>query len=141
MDRGSWQATVHGVSKSQTGLSTHTEPLLAWCLGESKEQAPCRSALRQEQDQKSNFIDFSGEEFIFAFTLHHTTWPHLPETYSLGSHTVLPSCVLIGCYRASPFILDDFCWMLNSCKNKHFLAFCHMHGNCISYFYYSSSSP
>ena len=24
MDRGAWQATVHGVTKSQTGLSTHT---------------------------------------------------------------------------------------------------------------------
>ena len=24
MDRGAWQATVHGVKKSQTGLSTHT---------------------------------------------------------------------------------------------------------------------
>ena len=24
MDRGAWQATVHGVTKSQTGLSRHT---------------------------------------------------------------------------------------------------------------------
>ena len=28
MDRGSWQATVHGVAKSQTQLSTHTNILL-----------------------------------------------------------------------------------------------------------------
>ena len=25
MDRGAWQATVHGVEKNQTRLSTHTE--------------------------------------------------------------------------------------------------------------------
>ena len=25
MDRGAWQATVHGVAKSQTRLSTHVE--------------------------------------------------------------------------------------------------------------------
>ena len=25
MDRGAWQATVHGVAKNQTRLSTHTE--------------------------------------------------------------------------------------------------------------------
>ena len=28
MDRGAWQATVHGVSKSQTQLSMHTGPCL-----------------------------------------------------------------------------------------------------------------
>ena len=129
------------VSQRRTGLSTHTEPPLARCLGESTEQAPCRSALHREQGQKSNFIDFSGEGFIFSFTIHHATLPHLPETYSLGSHTVLPFWVLIGWYRASPFILDDFCWPLNSSKNKAFLAFCHRHGDCISYFDYFSSSP
>ena len=26
MDRGAWQATVHGITKSQTRLSTHTHP-------------------------------------------------------------------------------------------------------------------
>ena len=26
MDRGAWQATVHGVAKSQTGLSMHAHP-------------------------------------------------------------------------------------------------------------------
>ena len=26
MDRGAWRATVHGVAKSQTGLSTHARP-------------------------------------------------------------------------------------------------------------------
>ena len=25
-DRGAWPATIHGVTKSQTGLSTHTQP-------------------------------------------------------------------------------------------------------------------
>ena len=28
MDRGAWQATVHGVTKSQTRLSTHTQTLI-----------------------------------------------------------------------------------------------------------------
>ena len=28
MDRGAWQATVHGVTKSQTRLSTHTKTLI-----------------------------------------------------------------------------------------------------------------
>jgi len=26
MDKGAWQATVHGIAKSQTRLSTHTHP-------------------------------------------------------------------------------------------------------------------
>jgi len=32
MDRGGWRATVHGIAKSQTLLSTMTEPLKA-CAG------------------------------------------------------------------------------------------------------------
>ena len=30
MDRGAWQATVHTVAKSQTGLSTHAKKPLSW---------------------------------------------------------------------------------------------------------------
>ena len=28
MDTGAWRATVHGVAKSQTGLSTHTSVII-----------------------------------------------------------------------------------------------------------------
>ena len=31
MDRRAWQATVHGVAKSQTQLSTHTPPPRIMC--------------------------------------------------------------------------------------------------------------
>ena len=35
MDRGIWQAIVHGVAKSQTRLSMHTRKVQGRCLGES----------------------------------------------------------------------------------------------------------
>ena len=35
MDRGIWQAIVHGVAKSQTRLSVHTHKVQGRCLGES----------------------------------------------------------------------------------------------------------
>ena len=31
VDRGAWQAVVHGVTKSQTGLSTHMSPSKGCC--------------------------------------------------------------------------------------------------------------
>ena len=30
MDRGAWEATAHGVTKSQTRLSTFTQSFLSW---------------------------------------------------------------------------------------------------------------
>ena len=34
MDRGAWQAAVHGVAKSQTRLSNFTFNFSLWCIGE-----------------------------------------------------------------------------------------------------------
>ena len=36
VDRGAWWATVHGVTKSQTQLSTRTKRMLDWLLMERK---------------------------------------------------------------------------------------------------------
>ena len=33
MDRGAWRATVHGATKSQTQLSTHTSARVQTCSG------------------------------------------------------------------------------------------------------------
>ena len=52
MDRGVWQAIVHGVAKSQTQLSTHTHT-----LGLLTSQEP--RCLQLENDQPSNPQDFS----------------------------------------------------------------------------------
>ena len=40
MERGEWQATVHGVTKSQTRVSTHTRPFTEEQLRPSPER-PC----------------------------------------------------------------------------------------------------
>ena len=48
MDREAWWATVHGVAKSQTGLSTHTHNTAAACAEDMlvSHQAAWRAELR-----------------------------------------------------------------------------------------------
>ena len=40
MDRGAWEATAHGVTKSQTRLSTFTQSFLSWNTFPKKTDSP-----------------------------------------------------------------------------------------------------
>lgn len=116
------------------------EPLLAWRLVGTREKTFCRPALHGQQGQKPKFTNYSSEVLVSASPL--TAQPALTclKHIHLATTTVLLFYVFIGCYMASPFIPNDLHWKLSICKNKHFAAFLHKLGDCISRFYYSSTS-
>ena len=56
MDRGAWQATVHGVAKSRTRLSTHTHTQNQACTGEGR---------GSPSSQKNSYSKSTSKEYIY----------------------------------------------------------------------------
>ena len=98
MGRGAWQATVHGVAKSQTGLSdvtftfhfhalekemaTHSS-VLAWRIPGTGEPGGCRLWGCTESDTPE--VTQQQQQTQFAIFPNHVTWnepPHLSEPSS-----------------------------------------------------------
>ena len=89
VDRGVWWATVHGVTKSWTWLSTHA---LVVC-----QRLPNRSAARDAQKNMSRSANAPASQNP------ESVWPQPPPTpplpHSLNEAPTLPSC---SCPQAPP---------------------------------------
>ena len=66
MDRGAWQATIHGIAKSQTRLS-HFTSLYPWIIGKAREF------------QKNIYFCFIDYAKAFDCVDHHKLWKILKD--------------------------------------------------------------
>ena len=78
MDRGDWEATVHGVTKRQTWLSMHTNTLIQASLGnlrDSSQDLPqmpkSNSSLLQLPLRTHGFCILGGRELAI---FHHSSY-------------------------------------------------------------------
>ena len=110
---GSWQATVNGVTKSQTQLNDYHQALLAGC------ELLLAAYVIQVSDQGSNSAAPSPPA-LGAWNLHHWTTREVPLLY------ILTSSVFNKCYTLI-FLLDSVLGTRISSGNKTFLFLGHLY--------------